>query len=310
MRLVTVQAPAGCGRKLAELAFKLEISQISIYEASIYRPNEKPDVQEVFEFMTKTNKAKLFIEEMMNSTFYNPDKFSFTTRHPESIFSKEPPEVETDPIFRPTTDVYEELWQFTLITRSLIGRVFISALLLAYGMREDYMPLIIAGLLFLPYHHHFLGVALGAGIKEWKFFRQGIYTFLLSTALIVLGGICIGLLTDPDIKFTAFSKTPLIFSFFLSMIIGIAAAIAAVDDAGRRELIGLAASAHVSVYPIWFGLKFIYGFNPEDKPMEFLWIFLMDVGTIVIFSLITFKIMKMRGNGIRKFVKEKERNKG
>ena len=310
MRLVTVQAPSGYGKKLAEIAFKHGISSVSIYEANVLRPNEQATVKDVFEFMTNTNSAKLFIEEMMDSSIYDPETISFTTRHPESIFSSEPPEKETNPITRPTTDVYEELWQFTLITKSLVGRVLISALLLAYGMREDYMPLIIAGLLFLPYHHHFLGMSLGAGIKEWRFFRQGIYTFLLSTVLIVIGGIGIGLITDPGIKFTAFTKTPLIFSFLLSMIIGIAAALAAVDDGGRRELIGLAATAHVSVYPIWFGMKFIYGFHPEDTPMEFFGIFLMDVSTIIIFSIITFKVMKMRGKGIRLFVKEKERLSG
>ena len=73
---------------------------------------------------------------------------SFTVRHPESIFASEPPEEETKPLTRPTTDVYEELWQFCKVTSSLIGRVLLSAFLVAYGMKEGFMPLIIAGLLF------------------------------------------------------------------------------------------------------------------------------------------------------------------
>lgn len=92
----------------------------------------------------------------MVAPFYNPSTFSFTVRHPESIFASELPEEETKPIVRPTTDIYEELWQFCKITVSLVGRVFLSAFLVAYGMREDFMPMIIAGLLFLPFHHHLL----------------------------------------------------------------------------------------------------------------------------------------------------------
>ena len=87
---------------------------------------------------------------------------------------------------------------------------------------------------------------------------------------------------EPHIKFTEFSASPLT-SFLLSMTIGIAAGFGAIDDAGRRDLIGFAATAHISVYPAWFGMKFIFGFDPSDKPMEFLLVFLMDVATLTLF---------------------------
>ena len=302
MRLVTIRAPRGQGQQIAAIAFKANISQVSTHEAKALHANNTSSMQDVIQLETATPKAKKFIEELMEAPFYDPQAFSFTIRHPESVYASEPPEKETHPIVRPTTDVYEELWQFTKITSSLLGRVFLASLLLAFGMREGYMPLIIAGLLFLPYHHHMLGIALGASIKEWRFFRQGLYAFLVSTLCIVAAGVVIGLLMEPHIKFTEFSTPPLT-SFLLSLTIGIAAGLGAIDDAGRRELIGLAATAHISVYPVWFGMKFIFGFAPEDKPMEFLWVFLMDVATLTLFAAITFKLMKMHGKGIRRFVK-------
>ena len=304
MRLVTIRAPKGQGQQVAEIAFQSEIAQVGHHEAKALLPNKTAIVQDVIQVETATPKAKKFIEALMDAPFYNPDTFSFTVRHPESVYASEPPEKETYPIIRPTTDVYEELWQFTKITPSLLGRVFLSSLLLAFGMREGYMPLIIAGLLFLPYHHHMLSMALGGSIREWKFFRQGLYAFLISTFCIVVAGICIGWLMEPSIKFTQFSSKPL-YSFLLSLTIGIAAGLGSIDDAGRRELIGLAATAHISVYPAWFGMKFIFGFDPSDKPMEYLWIFLMDVTTLTLFAAITFKIAKMRGEGIRRFIKGK-----
>lgn len=141
---------------------------------------------DVVEMETATPKAKQFIEQLMTAPFYNPGSFAFTIRHPESLFAAEPPEIETQPIVRPTTDVYDELRQFTNITVSLIGRVFLSSVLLAYGMVQDFLPLIIAGLLFLPYHHHMLATGLGIVLREWRFLIQGMLALLLSTFLILL----------------------------------------------------------------------------------------------------------------------------
>ena len=303
MRLVTVRAPKGHGQQVAALAFAADIKQVGYHEAKALHADKTVHEQDIIQVETATPKAKEFIETLMVASFYDPATYSFTVRHPESVFASEPPGKETHPIIRPTTDVYEELWQFTKITVSLVGRVFLSALLLAYGMREGYMPLIIASLLFLPYHHHMLGMALGASIGEWRFFRQSFYAFLVSTLCILAAGVCIGLLLEPPVKFTEFTTTTPLHSFLLSMTIGIAAGLGAIDDAGRRELIGLAATAHIAVYPIWFGLKFIFNFDPDDKPIESLWVFLMDVATLTLFAAITLKLMKMHGEGIRRFVK-------
>lgn len=307
MELVTVKAPAGTGEKMAEIAFNIGISQVGISKGKSFKKNEEQTEQDIFEFETKTPYAKEFLEQLMASPIYDPDSFHFTTRLPKSIFATERPEDETMPFVRPTTDVYEELWQFLRITVSLIFRVFLSAFIMAYGMKEAFMPMIIAGLLFLPYHHHLLGIGLGAVLKETRLLRQAIQSFLLTTVLIVAGGAVVGLLTSPGIKFTEFGETPLIFSFLISMAIGVAAGFATTDEAGNKELIGLAATAHVSVYPAWFGLKFIFGFDPSDKPWDFLLAYGVDVLTIIAFAALTFKLVQMKGAGIRAFVRAKEK---
>lgn len=302
MRLVTVRAPKGNGSQIAAIAFEAGILQVNQHEATALRSNSNRFQQDVIEFETATPKAKNFLERLMEASFYDPASFSFTVRHPESIYASEAPEEETYPIIRPTTDVYEELWQYSRVTLSLVSRIFLASLLLAYGMRENFMPLIIASLLFLPYHHHMLSVGLGASIREWRFFRQGLLALLVSTICILAAGLIVGLLMEPPVKFTEFTSPPLV-SFLLAMVIGIAAGMGSVDDAGRRELIGLAATAHISVYPIWFGLKLAFGFDHADEPIKYLLVFLMDVATLTIFAGITYKLMKMHGSGIRRFVK-------
>ncbi|WP_345156481.1 DUF389 domain-containing protein [Pontibacter saemangeumensis] len=199
--------------------------------------------------------------------------------------------------------MYEELWQFTQVTKSLVGRVFLSAVLLAYGMVEDMLPLIIAGLLFLPYHHHMLTVGLGAMLREWRFLWQGLLALLVTTVLIVAAGACVALFEKPPIGFQEFG-TPLT-GFVLASVIGIAAALGAMDDAGRRELIGLAATAHISVYPAWFGLKLVFGFGEGDKWTEHLLTFGINFASLTLAACITFVMLGMKGDGIRRFVKRR-----
>lgn len=306
MRLVTVRCPKGKGVQVADVAMTAGIAEVAVLEGLLLRKSGVQTPVDEVKIETSTPKAKAFLESLMDSPIYDANSFSFSVRHPESIFTSEPPEEETIPIPRPTTDVYEELWQFCKVTRSLILRVFLSAFLVAYGIREGFMPLVIAGLLFLPYHHHMLGLSFAAGIKEWRLFRQALSGFLISTVLIFLGGVAMALLSHPGIKWTAFTETTFFFSLLISMAIGIAAGLGSTDDAGRKELIGLAATAHISVYPIWFGLKAIYGFDPSDKPLQILWVYLMDVATLIFFAGLTFKFMRMKGRGIKNFLKVKK----
>lgn len=302
MRLITVRTPQGMAKKVAEIAFSQGIENVTVSSANVLSADHSSRPGDIIDIETNTPRGKAFVENLSTASFYDPRTFSFTSRHPESIFASEPPEQETYPIVRSTHDIYNELWQFCRITSSLVMRVLLSAILVAYGMKEDYMPLIIAGLLFLPYHHHLLGMALAGSIKEGRFFKRAVLAFLLSTALILLGGVIIGLLTHAPVKFTAFKETPVAFSFLISLVIGIAAGFGSIDDAGRRELIGLAATAHLSIYPIWFGLKFAFGFDASDKPWELLLVFLMDIVTITFAAYAVYLIMKTRGEGIKNFL--------
>lgn len=274
---------------------------MSVQQATEYFSDRKEEIKDVVEVATATPKAKKFIENLMQSPFYEPETYTFTIRHPESLFGSEPPETETHPIVRPTTDVYEELWQFTKVTVSLVGRVFLSSVLLSYGMVKDMLPLIIAGLLFLPYHHHMLATGLGAVTKEWRLLRQGLLALLVTTVMIFLAGACVALFMEPPVGWQEFGSP--LSGFILASVIGVAAGLGAVDDAGRRELVGLAATAHISVYPAWFGLKLIFGFD-EGKWTEHLLTFGINITSLTVAAGVTLALMGMRGEGIRRFVKQ------
>ncbi|MCX2740857.1 hypothetical protein [Pontibacter anaerobius] len=301
MHVITVKAPEGQGENIAAVAFRSGVSQVSVQQARQQSPDRAARMLDVVEIEAATPKTKKFIEDLMAAPYFDPQTFSFSILKSESQFASESPGKETHPIARPSTDVYEELWQFVKVTVSLAGRVFLSSVLLAYGMVENMLPLIIAGLLFLPYHHHMLAVGLGACLKEWRFFRQGILALCVSTLLIFLAGACVAFFTEPPIGFQELG-TPLS-GFILAMVIGVAAALGAMVDAGRRELIGLAATAHISIFPVWFGLKAVFGFAASDKVWEHLVTFGANITSLTVAAAITFAVIGMRGDGIRRFIK-------
>lgn len=301
MRLITIRTPEGQGGQVADLAFSKGVKEVAISPTKVFSSHEGVITKDVVEIETATPLAKRIIEDLMASSFYDPQTYSFTIRHPESLFGTKPPKEEVHPIVRPSTDVYEELYQFTKVTWSLAGRVFLSSLLVAFGMKEDSLPLLIAGLLFLPYHHHMLGVALGSCLKEWRFMRQGALALLTSTFLIFLAGACVALFTEPPVQYEI--KGSALSGALLAGVIGFAAALGSIDDAGRRELIGLAATAHISIYPAWFGLQLVFGITDAHKATEYLFMFLINVAALIFAAILTYAVTGMRGEGIRKFIR-------
>ena len=74
----------------------------------------------------------------------------------------------------------------------------------------------------------------------------------------------------------------------ISLIIGIAAGLAIIDDAGKREMIGLAASAQIALIPAWFGICLIFGFpetTGEGEIQKRAVSFFVNVATLVLASL-------------------------
>ena len=300
MRLITIQTPHGEGKKVVEIAFAAGIKEAAISETQTYRHGQNALTRDVVNIETATPLAKDFIEALMDASFYDRQSYSFSIRHPESLFASNPPSVEVHPVIRPTSEVYQDLYQYIKVTFSLVLRVFLSALLLSFGILEDFLPMIIAGLLFLPYHHCMIGISLGSVIKEWHFVRQALLALLISTILIFLAGVLVALTAEPPVQFEI--KGSLLAGAVLAAVIGVAAALASVDDTGRRELIGLAAAAHISVYPAWAGLQIGFGNTDSPKLEEYTYSFLINLAILILSALLTYAVARTRGSGIRRFI--------
>ena len=300
MRLVKVKAPAGRGAEVAQVAFSVGISRVSVHEEHVYEQNQRRQVKDAVDIDTSTPAAKAFLDALMSAPFFDPKQYSISVRQPRTVVSPERPSNVTWPIVLPTIDVFEELWQFSHVTSSFVGRVSIAGLLLAYGMIQNKLLLIIAGLLFLPFLPLILAIGFGVWTREWRLARQGGFALAVGATLTAAGGALVALIAEPPLRFQEFS--PLHTSFLISLGVGVAAGLATADDVGRRELIGLAATAQVALLPAWFGISLVFGFSAS--PFQRLATFLVNVGTILCTSLGTYALLGMRGDVVRRYARD------
>jgi hypothetical protein len=301
MRLVRVKTPSGRAADVAQIAFSSGIDQVSTSTVQVLHPDRKELVQDVVDIETSTPKAKAFIDALTSASFFDPETFSIAVRQPRSIVSHERVTSITWPLAEPTIDIFEELWQFSQITYGFVGRILIGSMLLAYGLIEYKLLFIIAGLLFIPLLPLMLAAGFGVWTRQWRLAAQGIMAFAIAAALLAFGGVIVALMSNPPMRYN--ESNSLGAGFLISLAVGVAAALATADDVGRREMIGLAATAQVAIIPVWFGVSFVFGFSAIDSmPASKRGLsLLMNVTTIVLASMITYAFLAMKASALRSF---------
>jgi len=301
MRLVRVKAPAGKGEEVAQVAFGAGIAQVTTHQQQVRRANGETETKDVIDIETATPKAKVFLDALMAAPYFDVEKYSIAVRQPRAVVSREGPVKLTRPLVEPTIDIFEELWQFSHVTYGFVGRVIIAAMLLAYGMIQSQLLIMLGGLLFLPLLPLLLAMGFGLWTRQWRLAGQGLFAFLAGISLLVAGGVIVALLTDPPMQYN--QHNPFIVGLLISVGVGIAAGLATGDDVGRREMIGLAATAQMAILPVWFGVSFVFGFPPLDStpPAERALAFALNAVTIIIAALCTYALLGMRGESLKSF---------
>jgi hypothetical protein len=292
MRLVKINAPVGKGADVAKIAFSVGIKEVSIQQNESHSSTGEIKTKDSVDIQTSTPKAKRFVDALLESDFYNQEDYSINVRQPRSIISGESLRELTKPLVEPATDIFEELWQFSYITVGFVGRILIAACLLAYGLIQQQILLILAGLLFLPLLPLLLAVGYGAWTKQPKLSLQGAAAFLLAMTLLILGGVAIAAVSSPPLKYNEFNSITV--GWLISLAVGIAAGLANTDDVGSRQLIGLAATAQIAIIPVWFGICFVFGFpstTGQDEITNRALGFGLNVLTIIAASLATYILL-------------------
>jgi hypothetical protein len=207
-------------------------------------------------------------------------------------------------LVEPTSDLFQELWQFSQITFGFVGRIYIGAVLLAFGIVDFRLLFMIAGLLFIPLLPLMLGVGFSLLTQQWRLLGQSLLALVTATILMAAGGVTVAFFSQPPIRYL--EANSLLTGFVISLAVGVAAGLATSDDVGRREMIGLAATAQVAIVPTWFGLAMVLGLpaNEAVSAKQRAMSLLINVAGIVIASFATYAALRMRGESLRAF-KEK-----
>jgi hypothetical protein len=258
MRLLKIDVPEVLGDAVVQTAFAVRLKKVSLHKVESHHADGTIRTNAVIDIEASTPSAKEFAELLLSSDFFDRETCSLMSREARSIVSRQRLSDLTVPLVQPPSDVLEELLQFSRITFGFVGRSFLAGCLLAFGLIQFQVLLIAAGLLFLPLLPLLLAASFGVLTRQWLLVKQGIGAFLTIIALLFLAGLFVGVISSPPLRYTEFNSFGV--SFLISLAVGIAAGLAFIDDVGRRELIGLAASSQIAIVPVWFGICSIFGF--------------------------------------------------
>jgi hypothetical protein len=300
VRLVQVEAPQGQGEVVAQVAHSVGFHQATIKQQQVRRANQAAFTNEVVEVAGSTPTARAFVDALTAAPFFNQQDYSIVVRDARSILAREPMSELTVPWVAPMPDVCAELWQFSHITPGFAGRVLIAALMLAHGMLQGHLLTMLAGLLFIPFTPLMLAMSFGLCTRDGRLARQGALALVCGVGLAALGGQIVARLGGPPLKFDQFSD-PLP-SFLVSLIVGIAAGLATADDAGRREMIGLAATSQIAILAVWLGITLGFGLPESDRAVlgQRVATLLVNVGTLVGAAALAYGLLGMRYRDVRR----------
>jgi hypothetical protein len=286
MRLVKVSVPQGAGSEIAEIAFAQGIGEVSWTLEKVWTCEGEEQTREVVNARSSTPVAKRYLQALQQSRWGSHIGCTMTVRQPQSIHSRASLAELTLPLGVPLQDLRCELWQFSHVTAGFVGRVLCASLLLAHGIVEDHLLNILGGLLFMPLLPCLMAIALGSRCGDRALVGHGLRAWLTALLVLTSASAAYGWLLQPTIAHR--EGTGWLVSLGLSAIVGVAAALGDLDDAGKRELIGLAAASQLAMLPAWAALAGVTGTVSPTVALEKLASVFLNAGAIAVTAGLTF----------------------
>jgi hypothetical protein len=306
MRSVQVKAPPELKDEIADLAFESGIAAVTMLDLVGVSRSGTREPKLAITFETSTPKAKAFVEKLLLASFFDRETVAFDVRERRSIINTEPLHDVTYPWVIPGMDVLQDLYQFSHLTLDLVGRVFIAGCLLSYGLLNQSILLMIAGMMFIPLLPVLSAIGFGSWLGHWRLAIRAGVVLALTCALLFGGGVLIGVIGSPPVLYSDFP--PVLTGMLISTAVGIASALANTDDVGRRELIGLAATSQIAIVPAWLGLCVVLELpatEPSDTVEKRLLSLLLNVVCVIVASLITYIAVGVCDSSLRVIKDEK-----
>ena len=280
--------PKGKGKAIAKIGHDLGMAEVAIMTVFVAGPDEERD--EVTIECSAPQAAK-FIEAVMSAKFYNPQEYTLTADELLSIISSDPPEKVSWPMRIDPAAILQDLWTQNHLTAGYVARAFVSTVLLAYGLLDVDITILIIALLVTPFLAQDLAISFGLWMGDFRLARQGALMIVFSTAVAIVAGAVTAAVMGGPITYDKYGT--LQSNFAISLLVGIVAGLDTADEAGRREFIAVAGAAQFASFPVWLGICLVLGFSPDR--MTTVWRMVTFVVTIFVASLAVYIALRYRG---------------
>jgi hypothetical protein len=288
MKEIRIRVPKSHTAQVLRMARELGLHEPCMYDARL--PESEVEV-DVLSAEISTPDAKRFVDRLLDSKVLESPHATLTTRELRSIVGQDSVRELTAPLVRPVSDVLFELWQHSHVTAGFIGRLFVGSVLVGVGMCAHNFLLLAAGLLFVPLIHIVLAIAFSLDRRNGKLLWQALKALFCAMLVLASGGAVVGLTVGERMPFVSVGG-PLV-TAALALAIGVAGALAAGDDAGRRELIGLATASQLALVPVWTGAELARAHFSELGTRATT--FAVALLTMVATSALTFVALRLSG---------------
>jgi hypothetical protein len=165
---------------------------------------------------------------------------------------------------------------------------------------ESNMILMVGGMLFTVFSPPLMAIGLGASLKEGQIARQGLKAFFAANLITIMGAAGLAFCLRRPLRWDDFGS--LWGNLFISITAAVVGATADADDAGRRQLIAIAAAFPYSRFPPWIGMCLVQGFPAAHVTFERLGIFAGNIAAMIISAGIVYRCI---GASSRNFFKSR-----
>lgn len=191
------------------------------------------------------------------------------------------------------TDFCEEIIESSAPRSDYYFLVILSTLIVAFGLVNNNMILVIGGMLVTPLLSPILAISLGIVITNLKVTLRSIRIFVISFLLAVLVSYIIGVISGSDMNHNDYVgqiMKPSAVSFLVAIIAGMAASFTWAKPELNKTLPGVAIT--VTLIPPMTALGIALADKDKEIFMDALNVIMLNVAGILLASSLIFLLMK------------------
>lgn len=296
MRQLRAVVPSGAGTRVAALALDSGADRAEVQSVH----GASGETTDVVVIAVSTSQADSCVRGLLDASWFDVAHFRLESYEQRAVIDDGDLSLQTRPTSSPAPELVESAWQHAHITTSLVMRTIAAGCFIAYGFMYHSDTALTTGLVFMPVFTQLLSVSAGLRFASRRLTARALSAFGVLLVLMVGCGAGIAAVSGHHIQLSPF-EAPML-AFILSVLTGVAGALASSDDTGGLSLMSIAGATQLALVPVWFGAALVTGFPASFITQTRLLVFGMNVVTLLVTALITYRLANKSGAGLRRWL--------